>query len=84
MIPMSIYEKAILHVPLSIVYHFFMSVGQLTLFYKTQDDKKDHMTFVLENKIFAVIFNTVGNIMVQYAACLIILYMRSQIYLIVN
>ena len=66
MMPMSMFERAIVHIPLSIVYHLFMSLGTLSMFHKEKEDKNT-IVFIIENKWVNVLITTVSSFIVQYA-----------------
>ena len=69
MVVMSLFERTIVHLPLSIVYHLFMSLGTLSMFHKEKEDKNT-IVFIIENKFINVIMTASAGFLVQYARVL--------------
>ena len=66
MVVMSLFERTIVHLPLSIVYHLFMGIGTLSMFFEEKEGKNT-VLFIIENKFVNVIMTTVFSLFVQYA-----------------
>ena len=54
-IPFSLTERAIVHVPFSLVYNLFLHFGQLAIFYQYNSKEENYFKFVYEHKLTSVV-----------------------------
>lgn len=75
LVVMSMKENAIIHLPMSITYMFFLSFAQINLFYQ-KSDKQNSLDYVFNNKMSSVIQLFMVQITAQYMAVFLIKYYR--------
>ena len=83
LIVMGVCETYKIHIPTSIFYQFFMGYGQIASFYQ-KDGVKNHLKFVIQNKLSLVIIHTFLHLACQYIVSMSIIYLMDNNKLILN
>ena len=78
-IPMSLSERAIVHIPVSMIYHSVYHFGMMALFYQ-HNGVKDHFNFIYKNKLSGVVKFTIVQMAIQYFTVLVVTYFKTKLY----
>lgn len=76
-------EKIQYHLPLSIVLQFLITLGNYSIYYEGLGTK-DHLEYVLKNRLAPVITLTIMMIIVQYICTYVVVFLINKNNIVLN
>ena len=77
------FERAKIHVPVSILYQLIFNFGLISLYF-AQSGQYNAILYVFENKLAIVLIVTFFHVAVQYDAVITLLYYKTQLYNVIS